>query len=143
MAQVSPAGIALIRRFEGLRLEAYRDAAGIWTVGYGHTGPDVHEGMVITPAEAERLLAVDLQRFEAAVERSVVRPATQGQFDAMVSLCYNIGPNAFQQSTVLRRFNAGNDHGAAEAFILWVRARGTILEGLVRRRAAEIVRFLT
>ncbi|GAB4533582.1 MAG: hypothetical protein Kow00133_21420 [Amphiplicatus sp.] len=143
---VSPAGLALIKRFEGLRLEAYRDVAGRWTIGYGHTGPDVTEGMRITEAEAEALLREDVARFEEAV-RAAVRPAlAQHEFDALVSLAFNIGAAAFARSTAVRRLNRGDRAGAADAMLWWDKARvnGKLrrVEGLARRRAAEKALFL-
>ena len=143
MADVSAVGLSLIRRFEGVRLIAYPDVGGVWTIGYGHTGPDVTRGMEITQEEADALLVKDVSKFAHGVEKLLSRSATQGQFDALISLAYNIGLGAFKDSTVLKRFNAGQIPGAAEAFILWVRAKGVIYEGLVKRRAAEIVRFMT
>jgi lysozyme len=141
MATVSPAGRALIRRFEGCRLTAYQDLKGIWTIGYGHTGPDVRPGMTITQEQAEALLAADLARFATGVEDSLARPVTQMQLDALVSLAYNIGLGAFRRSSVLRRLNARDEQGAAEAWILW-RDDGQPTEaGLARRRAAEIFLF--
>lgn len=143
MAIITVAGLKLIQRFEGVRLTAYRDVVGVLTIGFGHTGPDVTEGLTITQEQAEDLLRRDVKRFEQGVESLVARPASPPQFDAMVSLAFNIGLNAFKESTVLKRFNAGDIHGAAEAFILWIKGKGVIYEGLVRRRAAEIVRFMS
>jgi lysozyme len=141
MATVSPVGLALIRRFEGCRLQAYQDSKGIWTIGYGHTGPEVTPGRVITQEQAEALLAADLARFAHGVEDSLARPVTPLQFDALVSLAYNIGLEAFRRSTVLRRLNARDEQGAAEAWIAW-RDDGQPTEaGLARRRAAEIFLF--
>lgn len=154
MARVSPKGLSLIKRFEGLgpewatsrRIVAYLDPVGIPTIGYGHTGPDVTMDDVgrkeITLEQAELLLRADLKRFEDGVQNFLTRAATQAQFDAMVSLAYNIGLSAFKKSTVLERFNAGDIEGAAEAFILFSMAGGQLLRGLVYRRAAEIVRFM-
>jgi len=147
MAQVSEQGLALIRRFEGCRLTAYKCPAGVMTIGYGRTGTmdgqSITEGVTITQEKAEALLREDVARFAKGVEDLLSRPATQGQYDAMVSLAFNIGINGFRESTVRARFNAGQIPGAAEAFILWVKAKGMMLEGLVRRRAAEIVRFMS
>ncbi len=141
-------GLALIRQFEGLRLEAYRDSAGVWTIGYGHTaeaGPPLPaSGMCITRAEAEALLARDLGAYEAGVASALKRPPAQNQFDAMVSLCFNVGPGNFARSSVVRRFNAGDEAGAgaAQAFLAWNKARGKVLSGLGRRREAEKRLFL-
>lgn len=145
--QVSQAGIDLIKHFEGLRLEAYQDVAGIWTIGYGHTGPDVKEGMTITEAEAESLLRRDLGGFERGVSNAVTMPLGTNQFDALVSLTYNIGVNAFRGSTARRFLNKGDYLGCAEAMTWWNKAtingRKQEVPGLVRRRAAEAALFLT
>jgi lysozyme len=140
--QTSPRGMDLIRKFEALRLEAYRDAVGVLTIGYGHTGADVAPGLVIDAARAEALLKSDLMRFEDAVRRHA-GAAGQNQFDAMVSLAFNIGVTAFARSTLARRHKAGDHAGAAEEFRKWVHAGGRRLLGLVRRRAAERRLYLT
>ena len=145
---MSDAGIAMLKQFEGLRLETYADVAGVLTIGYGHTGGDVREGQVITERQAEDILRVDVARFEQAVAGAVRRDPTQNQFDAMVSLAYNIGVGSdvpargFLGSSVLRQFNAGDVEGAATSFILWIKAGGVLQPGLITRRAREIVRFL-
>lgn len=129
-------GIDLIKRFEGLRLTAYRCPAGIPTIGYGQTGPDIKLGMTITEAQAEALLANALVKYEQAVEKYAGK-AHQNQFDAMVSLCYNIGVGNFSKSSVARLHKSGQYTGAASAFLLWNKAGGKILAGLVTRRKAE------
>ena len=145
MQRTSDIGIALIKRFEGLRLKAYRDVAGVWTIGYGHTGGQARAGAKVTASEAEALLARDLGRFEEAVRRLVGR-LPQQQFDALVSLSYNIGIGAFARSTALARLKAGDGRGAAEAIGWWNKAtiggEKRVLPGLVRRRAAEAALFL-
>ena len=146
MRQVSQEGIALIKRFEGLETQSYRDVAGIWTIGYGHTGPEVGPGMRISEAQAEDLLQRDLQRFEDGVAEAVTVPITQSQFDALVSLSYNIGVGAFRRSTALKRLNKGDFEGAADAITWWNKAtingRKQPVLGLTRRRAAEAALFL-
>ncbi|MGI0015145.1 MAG: lysozyme, partial [Nitrososphaera sp.] len=142
MAKVSDEGCRLIRNYEGLRLQAYKDPVGIWTIGYGST-IGVKEGMIITAAEAEGLLKQDLEHFERGVENSLRRPANQHQFDSLVSLAYNIGLTAFRQSTLLRKFNQGDTDGAAKEFLRWIRAGSRVLPGLVKRRAAEKAIFET
>ena len=134
--RINAAGLALIKEFEGCRLEAYRDAVGIWTIGYGSTGPHVHPNSRIAPQEAEALLLSDLERFERAVDEAAPH-ATDNQFAAMVALAFNIGISALLRSTVLREHKAGNHEAAARAFSLWDKAGGRVLAGLVRRRAAE------
>ena len=138
--RVSNNGRVLIKSFEGLRLEAYRDAVGIPTIGYGHTG-GVKLGDVITMDEAESLLQKDLRRFERAVESQINVHLTQSQFDALVSFTYNVGPEALRKSTLRRILNQGDYSGAAEEFLRWVKAGGKTLPGLVKRRNAEMQLF--
>ena len=139
--QYSANGLALTRSFEGLRLNAYQDSAGVWTIGFGHTGPEVRSGVTITEAEATSLLRGDLAASVACVNRAVTRALTQNQFDALVDFCFNAGRGSFEHSTLLREVNAGNIAAAAEQFGLWVHAGGKIVDGLVRRRAAEAAMF--
>lgn len=138
---LSQAGLDMIKGFEGLRLTAYQDSAGVWTIGYGHTGPDVRPGMTITQARAEQLLRQDVARFEQAVRDAVRVPLTQNQFDALVSFSFNVGAGAFRGSTLLSKLNAGDYAGAQAEFGRWVHAGGQRLEGLVRRRTAEAELF--
>lgn len=141
------AGIDLIRSFEGLSLNAYRCPADVLTIGYGHTAaagePVVRPGMRITAQEAADILVRDLVKYEAAVSKALTRNPNDNQFSAMVSLCYNIGPGAFSASTVVRRFNAGDAAGAADAFLMWTKGGGKVLPGLERRRRAERELFLS
>ncbi|HGM6603166.1 TPA: lysozyme [Serratia marcescens] len=145
--KISDDGMALIKRFEGLRLQAYQDSVGVWTIGYGWTQPvagrKVGAGMVINAATAERLLICGVAQFEQVVERLVAVTITQGQFDALVSFAYNLGLRALENSTLLRRLNAGDRQGAADQFGRWVNAGGVRLDGLVARRAAERALFLS
>ena len=97
-----------LKQWEGLRLTAYKDSGGVLTIGYGHTGPDVKAGMTITEAQAEMLLMRDLSRFEQSVERSVKVPLTDNQFGALVSFAYNVGTEAFERSTLLKKLNEGD-----------------------------------
>ncbi len=144
--QTNQAGLDLIKMFEGLRLEAYVDAVGIWTIGYGHT-KGVRAGMVITEEKAEQFLREDLADAEGAVSRLVKVPVNGNEFSALASLVFNIGSGNFQRSTVLRRLNAEDRVGAADAIEWWNKGRVngvlTVLPGLVRRRAAEKALFLT
>jgi len=136
--KINAAGRDLIKSFEGLRLDSYRCSAGVATVGWGHTGPDVRIPMTITEERAEELLDNDLRRFEAGVEALVGNAATDdNQFSALVSLAFNIGLGKLATSTVLRRHKAGNRVGAGNAFLMWNRAGGRVLAGLMRRREAE------
>lgn len=145
--KISDDGMALIKRFEGLRLQAYQDSVGVWTIGYGWTQPvagrKVGPGMTIGAATAERLLACGVAQFEQGVDRLVTVTVTQGQFDALVSFAYNLGLCALENSTLLRRLNAGDWQGAAEQFGRWVNAGGVRLDGLVARRVAERALFLS
>lgn len=140
---MSPDGLAILQYFESCRLEAYWDADGkVWTIGWGDTGPDVVQGLRISQADADQRLQRRLDReFVPGVLAALTRPATQAQFDAMVDLAYNIGVSAFQGSTLVRQFNAGDQAGAAEQFLRWNKSGGKVLLGLRRRRAADRMRF--
>ena len=133
--KISDAGLALIKRSEGLRLDAYQDQAGVWTIGYGSTR-GVHAGMTITPGEAERLLLEDIARHDIAPYLDGCA-TKQCQFDAMTSLAFNIGLERFRNSTVLKRHKQGNYPAAANAFLLWKYIAGQPSRGLLNRREAE------
>jgi lysozyme len=144
MRQINSAGLALIKEFEGLRLDSYICAGGVETVGWGHTGPDVKHPMKITLQQAEGFLKADLAKFEAGVERLIGdADVNDNMYSACVSLAYNIGLAAFERSTVLKRIRLGNKMGAANAFLMWNRAGGRVLPGLMRRREAERKLFLS
>jgi lysozyme len=134
-------GMELTKGFEGLSLTAYQDCAGVWTIGYGHTGPDLIAGMTITEADAEALLRADLATAVACVNRAVNVSINQHQFDALVDFCFNAGRGSLLPSTLLRKVNAGDFEGAAAQFGLWVHAGGRVVSGLVRRRKAEAALF--
>ncbi|MEL6491394.1 MAG: lysozyme [Cyanobacteria bacterium J06634_6] len=134
-------GLLLIKSFEGLRLRAYRDAVGIWTIGYGTTR-GVKPGMVISTDEAVKFLQEDLARFEKSINSAVKVPINDNQFSALASFTYNVGPGAFRSSTLLRLLNQGNIRGAADQFPRWDKAGGRALAGLTRRRNAERLLFL-
>lgn len=140
--KISQRGLDLIKRFEGLKLTAYRCPAGVLTVGYGSTGPHVKQGMVITEAEAEALLRKDVARFEDGVNH-IVGPCTQGQFDALCSFAFNLGLGALMSSTLLKRHKAGDFARAADQFLRWNRGGGRVLPGLTKRRAAERQLYLS
>ena len=129
--------MALIRRWEGCRLVAYKCPAGIWTIGWGSTGPGITEGVRWTQAQADERLARDVEKFMVGVRKLLRRPVTEAQLGAMTSLAYNIGIGAFGSSTLLRLFNAGQTDLAAAQFAVWRRAGGKVLRGLVNRRADE------
>lgn len=145
--KTSKIGLNLIKKFEGLSLVAYEDAVGVLTIGFGHTAaagpPNPRRGVRITEAEAEAILARDLGKYEDAVLSALNRQPTQNQFDAMVSLCFNIGPGAFAGSRVVKAFNAGDMEAAGQAFLGWTRAGGAQLRGLKKRREAEKRLFLS
>jgi lysozyme len=139
------AALELIKDAEGLRLVAYQDPSGAWTIGYGHT-VGVIGGEQITAAQADALLAQDLAMFERGVD-ALAKDPSENEFSAMVSLAFNIGLGAFAGSTVLRQHNAGDKPAAADAFRLWNKAHvdGQLVElpGLVARREAERKIYLT
>ena len=140
--RLSADGFKLLRYYEGLELEAYCDVVGKLTVGYGDT-QDVWPGLVITEADAEVRLRNRLSRdFEPGVMAALTRKPSQCEFDACVSLAYNVGVSAFTKSTLVRKFNAGDVQGAADQFPRWSNAGGKSLKGLRRRRAAERALFL-
>ena len=139
----------LIKQFEGFRSKAYLCPAGILTIGFGHTGTDVLPGMRITEAQADEILKRDVAKFAAMVEKALTAKVSQGQFDALVSFCFNTGPGKAgvkdglitlkngTPSSLLRKTNAGDKLGAAAEFDKWTKANGQELRGLVARRDAE------
>lgn len=137
--KASPRCYALIRKFEGCELRAYPDPGTRgepWTVGYGHTGPEVRPGMTITVPEAEALLAADIEEAAKEVRRLCKGSDTnQHQFDALTSFQFNTGK--LHVSTLLKRHRAGEHDAASREFHRWTYAGGKVLRGLVRRRAAE------
>lgn len=134
--EISKEGINLIKRFEGCRLTAYKCAAGVWTIGYGHT-KGVIKGQTISQEEADKLLKNDLKDFEQKVNRLELK-INQNQFDALVSFAFNVGMSNLQKSTLLRKIKAdANDKTIRQEFLKWTFAAGKHLEGLVRRRNAE------
>ncbi|GLG81674.1 lysozyme [Acinetobacter calcoaceticus] len=144
---LSVEGVNQICNFEGLKLSAYDDSTGVWTIGYGTTrypnGKRVSEGDRCTLEQAKAYMQHDLKIFERAVNSSVKVPLKQNQFDALVSLTYNIGVGAFKHSTLLKKLNSGDYKEAANQFDVWVNAGGKRLKGLVNRRAMEKKLFLS
>lgn len=136
----STEGLALIKKFEGLELNAYRCAAGVWTIGYGHT-KDVERGDVWTEAQADDALKHELIEFEGYINDLVECSLTQNQFDALVSWVYNLGPANLQASTLLKRLNAEDYEDVPSQLKRWNKAGGKVLEGLIRRREAEALLF--
>ena len=139
--EYSKNGLALTEGFEGLRLQAYQDVAGVWTVGFGHTGSGVRSGLVISQVEAEVLLRSDIAASVSCVNSAVTVALNQNQFDALVDFCFNVGRGNFLRSTLLRKINAGDFSAAAEQFGAWVYAGGEVVFGLVRRREVEAQLF--
>lgn len=160
MLRTTPAGLKLIETFEGVRTKAYLCPAGTPTIGIGHTSDaggmftlsngsrvsKVVVGQEITKAEAQRLFEQDIDEFEEGVLRELKHTPSRREFDALVSLTFNIGIGNFRKSTVLRKFNAGDAAGAADAFLAWnkatVNGQKVVVKGLVRRREAERWYFL-
>lgn len=141
--RINQAGLDLIKSFEGLRLKAYVCPAGILTIGYGHTGPDVLENQEIDATTATNLLERDLERFEDGVESIVRVYLTDNQFSALVCFAFNLGLGALAKSTLLKVLNEGQFSKAADELLKWNKARGLILPGLTRRRQAERILFLS
>ena len=144
---INQAGIDLIKRWEGCKLKAYKCSAGVWTVGYGLTsragfievGPDT----VLTQEEADWYLEKVVDDFSSKISPMITAPINENQFAAFVSLAYNIGVGAFQKSSALRRFNAGQIMEVPAAMRMWKKAGGKVVQGLVNRREAEVKLFLT
>lgn len=138
--RINEAGLEIIRRSEGLRLEAYQ-VGGRWYIGYGHSG--AHEGMTITRVEADAFLREDVRDAENGVRRLVSTRVNENEFSAMVSLAFNLGVGAFGRSAVLSHINQGDRPGAADAFRNYVRAGGKVNQHLQHRREEERELFLT
>jgi lysozyme len=138
--RTSIAGRKTLMDREGVMLNAYRDTKGIWTIGVGHTTasgpPSVTPGLRISTVECADIFTRDLIKFENAVKGAVHVPLNQGEFDALVSFCFNIGPGAFLTSTVVRKLNEGDKVGAASAIMNW-----KIPKEIIQRRAGEYRQF--
>jgi lysozyme len=143
--RVNAETLDLIKQHEGFRAKAYRDPVGVWTIGYGHTSaagePQVREGMEVTRAEAERILARDVSAFADGVRRLLTRDLNDRRFGALVSFAYNVGLENFAGSSVLKAVNQGDWKAVGRRLQLWVKAGGDVLPGLVKRRAAEAAAF--
>ena len=139
--QISPHGLEKLKQWEGLKTKAYKDAGGVWTIGYGHTAmagsPQPYQGQVITAAEAENILLKDLAQYEAAVENNVNVKLNDNQFAALVSFAFNVGIGAFKNSTLLKKLNQGDFNAVPTELMKWTKAGGKKLQGLVNRRRAE------
>jgi lysozyme len=143
---LSARGLDLIKKHEGLRLDAYRDIASVWTIGYGHT-KTAKPGLKITEPEAEKLLRDDLADAEKAVNQAVKVTLKQGQYDALVSFTFNLGAGALQRSSLLKFLNGGDALSGAMTIPQWCKAtvQGNLIPvlGLLRRRAEELQLFLS
>lgn len=144
---ISVKGIEFIAGFESLQLKAYLCPSNVWTIGWGTTvypnGQHVKKGDTCTVEQAKAYKNHDLNRFQKCVNDAVTVPINQNQFDALVSLTYNIGEAAFKSSTLLKKLNAGDYGGTADQFLVWNKSGGKVLNGLVNRRAAERQLFLS
>ena len=132
----SSTGRALTEQSEGLRLTAYQDSVGVWTIGYGHTN-GVHAGMTCTQEQADQWLQEDVQGAVYVVNSVVTAPLNQNQFDALVDFVFNLGSGNFQSSTLLKLLNQGDYQGASNEFPKWNHAGGVVVNGLTTRRLAE------
>ena len=138
--KISLEGLALIKKFEGCKLEAYYCSGGVLTIGYGHTG-GVKETDVITQEEAEKLLKGDVLKFEQYVSDNVKVELDQSQFDALVAWTFNLGPGNLKESTMLKKLNNGEYESIPFEMRRWNKAGGKTLDGLIRRRNAEALLF--
>jgi len=142
MRWLAEPGLALLKSFEQCRLSAYRDSAGIATIGWGHT-----DGVKMTDTcsqdQADRWLVGDVQAAVNACDANAPKNLTQNQFDALVVFTFNVGVGAEAHSTLLAKLNAGDTAGAADEFLKWNHAGGVVVDGLTRRRQAERALFLT
>lgn len=134
--KTNQAGVDLIKYSEGFVNHAYRDAIGVWTIGYGHT-KDVHDGQHVDESEAEALLRQDLAEAEGAVSRLVKVDINDNQFAALVSFVFNVGQGNLAKSTLLKDINAGKLDDVPDEFLKWNKAGGKILPGLTIRRKRE------
>jgi lysozyme len=144
--KVNAEGYALLKKFEGCVLKAYKCPAGVWTIGFGNTfyedGMKVKEGDVITQQRADELAKYIVEQFATSIRAMIKQPLNENQFSACVSLAYNIGTGGFKKSSVLRKLNVNpTDPTIADSFRLWNKGGGVVLKGLVRRREAEIALY--
>jgi lysozyme len=143
--KMSEQGLALIKRWEGFRASAYRDAVGVWTIGYGHTSmagaPHVERGMSITRGEADTILRRDVAMFAEGVTKSLQVTLSDNQFSALVSFAYNVGLGNWRKSSVLAAVNRRDFAAVPRRLQLWNKAGGQVLPGLINRRAAEAALF--
>ena len=132
----------IVAKFEGCRLTAYKCQAGKPTIGYGHT-ENVKMSDIITQEQADQMLEDDLAVYKAAVDNAVAVYLSDNEIEALTSLCFNIGIKAFTKSTLVRRINEGNRLEATREFVKWVKVKGDVNKGLLRRRLAEAALFIS
>lgn len=136
-------GLPLLKKYEGCKLQAYQDIVGVWTIGYGET-KGVKKGMVITQAEADKMVQDRYDEFENGVKNLVKVPLTDNQLGALTCFAYNVGLSAFKNSTMLKLLNSGaNATTVAAEFAKWNKAGGKPVQGLTNRRADEAALFLS
>ena len=138
--EISQEGLSLIKKFEGCKLQSYKCADGVWTIGYGSTN-GIEEGMEISQERADMLLLEDVEVFEKAVNELVEVPLEQNQFDSLISWTFNLGPTNLKNSTLLKVLNNKNYDEVPTQIKRWNKAGGKVLQGLIRRRAAEALLF--
>jgi len=138
--KISQEGLALIKKFEGCELDAYKCAAGVWTIGYGST-KGVKEGDTMKQEDADNLLLHEMEEYEGYVNDLVEVDLKQNQFDALVSWVFNLGPANLKASTLLKVLNAKDYEGVPAQIKRWNKAGGKVLQGLIRRREAESLLF--
>ena len=138
--QISQEGLALIKKFEGCELEAYKCPAGVWTIGYGHT-KDVKEGDKINKDEADYLLQEEMIEYESYIDDMVEVDLNQSQYDSLCAWVYNLGPSNLGSSTMLKVLNEGKYAEVPQQIKRWNKANGEVLTGLIRRREAEALLF--
>jgi GH24 family phage-related lysozyme (muramidase) len=135
-------GADIIKQFEGLRLKAYKDSGGVWTIGWGSTR-GVKAGMVITRAQAETMFQADFMDAMTPVQRSLKVQVNDNEFAALVSFCFNVGAGAYNKSTLLKKLNASAPlTQVADEFMKWNKVKGRVVAGLTRRRSLERALFL-
>lgn len=151
---INAAGLNIIKKYEGQRLESYQDSVGIWTIGFGHTGPDIEEGDTCSEAQANAWLLIDISNAEKIIKNSVTVNINENQRAALVSFCYNVGPGregvkdglvhlkSGGQSHLLIYTNQEEFDKAADQFLNWAKAGGVVLPGLMKRRVEERALFM-
>ena len=140
--EINQAGLDLIKNFEGCKLTSYQDGAGIWTIGYGHTGIEIGPDQTINQDQADAFLASDVTVTSSRLNRLIIQDLNSNQFSACVVFAYNVGVGAFRGSTMLTLINQGNYDAAAAEFPKWDKVAGTPCNGLLRRRLAEQALFI-